>query len=159
MYEIKTGIKEHYKKLINKGVLDTSGYKLDNELLELKTTKNNQIGKMKCDLGNNIITEFVGLRSKMYSYKLLNDKEEDTHLKLKGVNRKALSNISFNDYYSALFGDSKYYNQHVEMEGIRSFKHKLYTIKQNKVSLSSDDTKRYILNDNINTLAYGYNLF
>lgn len=158
VYEIRKPIKDHYKNLINKGVLDTSGYKVDNELLELKTTKNNQIGKMKCDLGNNIITEFVGLRSKMYSYKLLNDKEEDKHLKLKGVNRKALSNISFNDYYNALFGDSEYYSQHVEMEGIRSFKHKLYTIKQNKISLSSDDTKRYILNDNINTLAYGSSL-
>lgn len=158
VYEIRKPIKDHYKNLINKGVLDTSGYKIDNELLDLKTTKNNQIGKMKCDLGNNIITEFVGLRSKMYSYKLLNDKEEDKHLKLKGVNRKALNNISFNDYYNALFGDSEYYSQHVEMEGIRSFKHKIYTIKQNKVSLSSDDTKRYILEDNINTLAYGSSL-
>lgn len=109
---------------------------------------------MKCEVGNNIITEFVGLRSKMYSYKLLNDKPEDKHLKLKGINRNALSNISFDDYYNALFGDSEYYCQHVDMEGIRSFKHKLYTVLQNKISLSSDDTKRYILDDNINTRAH-----
>lgn len=154
VYEIRTPITEHYKNLINKGVLDTSSYKIDNKLKELQTIKNNQIGKMKCEVGNNIITEFVGLRSKMYSYKLLNDKPEDKHLKLKGINRNALSNISFDDYYNALFGDSKYYCQRVNMEGIRSFKHKLYTVLQNKISLSSDDTKRYILDDNINTRAH-----
>lgn len=41
VYEIRTPITEHYKNLINKGVLDTSSYKLDNKLKELQTTKNN----------------------------------------------------------------------------------------------------------------------
>ena len=61
-------IKHHYNNLINNNLLDTSTYKFNNELLELKTNINNEIGIMKYN--NNIITEFIGLRSKMYILKL-----------------------------------------------------------------------------------------
>jgi len=42
------------------------------------------------------------------------------------------------------------------MTTIRSHHHKLYTIEQNKKSLSSFDDKRYILNNGVDTLAHGH---
>ena len=42
------------------------------------------------------------------------------------------------------------------ISGIRSQKHRLYTVSMNKISLSAYDDKRYICKDGINSLAYGH---
>ena len=42
------------------------------------------------------------------------------------------------------------------MKGIKSKNHNLGTYETNKISLSCFDDKRYIVNNGINTLAYGY---
>ena len=42
------------------------------------------------------------------------------------------------------------------MNSIRSEKHQLYTIKQNKVSLAPYDDKRYLLEDRVTSLPYGH---
>ena len=41
------------------------------------------------------------------------------------------------------------------MRGIKPKNHNFGTYETNKISLSCFDDKRYILNDGINTLAYG----
>ena len=46
--------------------------------------------------------------------------------------------------------------QNVDVNMIRSKDHDLFSIKTSKVSLSCNDSKRYILRDNIHTLAYGH---
>ena len=45
---------------------------------------------------------------------------------------------------------------HSILQGIRSVKHKLQSFEINKISLSCFDDKRYILNDDINSYAYGH---
>ena len=42
------------------------------------------------------------------------------------------------------------------MNVLRSYNHTIYTETVNKVALSPFDDKRYILKDNINTLAWGH---
>ena len=42
------------------------------------------------------------------------------------------------------------------MTGIKSKKHKLFTYKNNKLSISCFDDKRYITENGINTLLYGH---
>ena len=42
------------------------------------------------------------------------------------------------------------------MNVIRSHKHNVFTEEVNKVALSANDDKRYILEDGINTLALGH---
>ena len=44
------------------------------------------------------------------------------------------------------------------MNDIRSHCHEIYTEEINKITLSSDDDKRFIMDDGIHTLAYGYKL-
>ena len=72
-------------------------------------------------------------------YSLKTKKEEMK--KANGVkNNIVKKDVSHQDYVDCLFEERKFMHT---MQAIRSFKHLLYTIKQNKVSLSPYDDKRY----------------
>ena len=106
-------------------------------------------GKMKDELNREFIEEFVGLRAKMYSLKTRNEETK----KAKGVKKNVVKkDISLQDYVDCLFEERKFMHT---MQTIRSFKHQLYTIKQNKVSLSPCDDKQYLLDDGVSSLPYG----
>ncbi len=138
-------------KWVERGLLDTSKFDKNHPLYSLKNTN---IGIMKSEIGNQLMKRFIGLRSKMYCY----ETEKYNSKKAKGINKRALKNISINDYKECLTDLNKS-RQEVNMSSIRSVGHQLYTMDINKIGLSADDTKRYVLNDCINTLAFGhYNL-
>ena len=138
-----------------------------------------QIGKFKSETGSKIIYRFVGLRSKMYAYQTVDDylsMTEECHKRGKGIPSTALLSISMKAYLECLFGtsdeeeirkinegqltpkhdDPKKIRQEISTKGIRSFNHKIYSIMSRKYGLSSNDHKRFILGDNIHTLAYGH---
>jgi len=97
------------------------------------------------------IEEIVGLRAKLYSYKISG---EEDHKKCKGVKKVVVrKSITHDDYKKCLFTGKE---QLREMNVIRSHLHKVYTEDVNKVALSVDDDKRVILADGISTLAYGH---
>ena len=131
-------------------LFDFSGYDKSHKCYDSKNKK--IMGKMKDELNGKVMIEFVGLRSKMYSLKC---KDDDLSMKkAKGVRKNVVHNqLTHEHYIKALFDNIKFFNIN---KGIRSYKHKLYSIKQNKVSLCGYDDKRYILNDGISTLAYGH---
>jgi len=108
------------------------------------------VGKMKDESGSRCIEKFVGLKSKMYSL-LYSDKCKNT---AKGI-QKCVSdtNISFSDYYNTLKNGV---SMRHTIKRIMSKKHEITMIEQNKISLSAYDDKRFILDDGINTLAYGH---
>ena len=90
---------------------------------------------MKDELTGKITEEFFDLRAKIQSLKT---KKEEIK-KVKGVKKNvAKKDISHQDYKDCLFEERKFMHT---MQIIRSFKHQLYTIKQNKVSLSRYDDK------------------
>ena len=97
------------------------------------------------------IAEFVGLRSKMYSYILENNKEKKT---AKG-NKKCVikKDITHENYEETLFNKKQ---MHHKMKNIRSDKHQLGSYEINKVSLSCFDDKRYIHENGITSYAYGH---
>ena len=99
---------------------------------------------MKNGFAGVIVTEFVGLKSKMYSMKKIDGKECNT---AKGVNIAT----EFYNFKDALF-NKKIIRQ--KMKRIQSKKHKLGTYEIDKISLSCFDDKRYVLDDGIHTLAY-----
>ena len=112
----------------DKHLFDFSGYKKESPFYNDKNK--NVIGKMKDELNGEIIEEFVDLRAKMYSLKI---KKEEMK-KAKGVKKNVVKkDISHQDYVDCLFEERKFMHT---MQTIRSFKHQLYTIKQNKVSLT-----------------------
>ena len=93
-------IEDFYKDIANdvEKRFDTSNYEVDRPL---STGKNKKvIGLMKDELGGRIITEFVALRPKTYSY-LTDDCKEDK--KAKGTKKCVIKRmIKFNDYKNCL---------------------------------------------------------
>ena len=116
----------------------------------IKTGLNSEVlGMFKDDAGGEQIVEFVGLRAKLYSYKMLDGSEDK---KCKGGNKEcSKKNIQFYDYRECLFSRKK---QHRKINVIRSHCNEIYTEEINKIVLSSDDHKRVIMADGIHTLAY-----
>ena len=152
-YEIKT---EDFYQDISIDVeekFDTSNY-AKNHPSGIKTGCSKKvIGMMKDECGGEQILEFVGLRAKMYSYRL-NVKEEK---KAKGVKKNVIKkDISFSDYYNCLV--ERVNPKYRKMNLIRSHKHEIYSETVNKVALSADDDKRVIGADGISTLAYGHHM-
>ena len=104
---------------------------------------------MKDECGGKQITEFVGLRAKMYSYRV----DETEEKKAKGVKKNVIkTDISFNDYYKCLI--ERVRPVYRKMNLIRSHKHEIYSETVNKVALSADDDKRVISKDGISTRAH-----
>ena len=113
--------------------------------------KNKKVpGMMKDEAGGKIIEEFVGLRAKLYSYKMFEGKEEK---KCKGIKKVVIKKqISFDDYKECLLSKQ---TQMRKMNVIRSHQHEIYSETVNKIALSANDDKRIILDDGVSTLAFG----
>ena len=115
------------------------------------TTNKKVIGKFKDEAAGIPITEFVGLRSKMYSYIKDNNKGGKT---AKGIKKNIIkNNIKHQDYKNVLLENKQI---HHTMKTIRSINHQLGSYELNKVSLSCFDDKRYIANNGIKSFAYGH---
>ena len=99
---------------------------------------------MKGEYGGAIIDRFIRLKSKMYSIKKINGDESST---TKGV----YIATEFNEFKDVLF--NKKVIRH-KMKRIQAKKHKIETYEIDKISLSCFDDKRYVLDDDVNTLAY-----
>ena len=127
---------------------DTSDYP-DNHVLERVNKK--VVGMFKDEAYGKQTVGFVGLRAKLYAYKMLDEKE---HKKCKGVKKKTVEKtITFSDFEQVLLSKVA---QLRKMNVIRSHAHEMYTEEVNKVALSADDDKRIIMDDGIHTLAHGH---
>ncbi|KAK5648358.1 hypothetical protein RI129_003250 [Pyrocoelia pectoralis] len=108
-------------------------------------------GLMKDENNGDIMLEFVGLRAKMYAYEVMNGK---VIKKSKGSTAPSVREITIADYKKALFNITTF-KRHQYL--IKSKKHTVFTIKQDKVILSPHDDKRVIGRDCIDTRPWGYN--
>ena len=110
-----------------------------------------ELGKFKDEAAGVPICEFVGLRSKMYSYIKDNQKGGKT---AKGIKKNVIKkDIQHENYKETLFNNKQMYHK---MKTIRSESHQLGSYEINKVSLSCFDDKRYILDDGKTSYAYGH---
>ena len=128
---------------------DTSYYEVKRPLLMGKNKK--VIGLMKDELGGEIITKFIALRPKTYSYLTDNDKIDK---KAKGTKKCVIKKmIKFNDYKKCLLNDKVILKS---QQRFISNKHDVYTENVNKIALSNDDDKRIVSSDKITSYPYGY---
>ena len=146
MYEIET--EDFYKDISGdvKDRFDTSGHP-PNHPSGIPTGCNKKVlGMFKDEVGGRCIEEFVGLRAKLYSYKMFEGEESK---KCKGIKKSTVKkSIMHEDYKTCLFTGKE---QMRKMNVIRSYNHEVYTETVNKVALSPDDDKRYILENRVNT--------
>ena len=149
-YEIET--EDAYKDFWNdKEKFHNSDYPTESKFFD-KTNKK-VIGKFKDEAPGTPIIEFLGLRSKMYSYLKDNQNVGKT---AKGIKKNIIKKvITHENYKETLFGNKQIYHS---MKTIRSKKHELGSYEINKVSLSCFDDKRYLLEDGINSYAYRHHL-
>ena len=122
----------------------------------LKNSCNKKVpGKFKDESAYKCITEFVGLRSKMYSF-MFDDKKDVSKAEVrvaKGVQKSVIFNdLRFSTYLNCLWNDEvKEHN----FKTICSMKHSVATYTQSKIMLCPFEDKRYLL-DAINSLPYGH---
>ena len=122
----------------------------------LKNSCNKKVpGKFKDESASKCITEFVGLRSKMYSF-MFDDKKDVSKAEVrvaKGVQKSVIFNdLRFSTYLNCLWNDEvKEHN----FKTIRSMKHSVATYTQSKITLCPFEDKRYLL-DAINSIPYGH---
>ena len=146
---IKT--KDFYKDIAEnvKERFDTSNYIYERPL---PTGVNMKVrGLMKDELGGDIITEFVALRPKAYSY-ITNDFIEMK--KAKGTKKCVVKKmLRFEDYKKCLFSNGKLPKS---QQRFKSENHEVYTENISKIALSCDDDKRIVTSDRILSYPYGY---
>ena len=151
MYEIQT---EDFYKDISKDVkyrFDTSDYPPDHPSGIPSGLNKKVLGMFKDEAGGKVIDEFVGLRAKLYSYKMLEGEESK---KCKGVKKSVVKkSITHEDYKKCLCTEKE---QLRKMNVIRSHMHEVYTEEVNKIALCPSDDKRHILEGLMHTLAFGH---
>ena len=146
---IKT--KDFYKNIAQdvEERFDTSNYDVDRPLPKGKNKK--VIGLMKDKLGGGIITEFVALRPKTYSYMT----HEFIEMKnAKGTKKCVIKKmLKFENYKKCLFDNESMLKS---QQRFKSENHEVYTESINKIALSGNDDKRIVALDGITSYPYGY---
>lgn len=161
----------------NISMFDTSSYPIPNEY-NIERMNKKIPGLFKDEMNGNIITKFVGIQAKSYAVQSLDSDEykskKDEKLgvnkrsrahcgkfynedmkKLKGVKKSVVAGkISFNDYLECIENKRVF---KAKQNTIRSIKHNVYSIQQEKVALRPFDDKRYLVGpDNKETLPWGH---
>ncbi|XP_074028853.1 uncharacterized protein [Leptinotarsa decemlineata] len=157
---------------------DTSDYPSNNQF-NVPLVNKKVLGMMKDENNAVPMTDYVGLRSKLYTTRVLmtedsinkkrqqlvNDGYDEDEInqiisclgvtkKAKGVKSSVVENkITFDDYVNCL---NNWKNMSVTQNLIRSDKHQVHSIAQYKIALSPEDDKRYIIPDSHNTLPWGH---
>ena len=131
------------------------------------------LGIMKDEAGGKIISEFVGLRSKLYAYKIMeyegkcekefcdgscNDKGciGNGSKKCKGVKKSVVKNsITFENYKDCLFNNTSHL---AKFNTLRSRRHEITTDCITKIVLSANDDKRCVTPNDAEhgTIAIGH---
>ena len=145
VYEIKSeNVCDEFFKW--KDLFDFSNYPKDSKFFN--ETNKKIIGKMIDEFAGVIVNGFVGLKSKMYSVKIIDGKEYNTG---KGVS----ISTEFDKFKDVLFNEKIISHK---MKKIESKRHKLETYEIYKISLSCFGDKRYVLDDGIYPLSYFHKL-
>ena len=148
MFQIYTD--DFYKEISPdiKTKFDTSDYPPNHKSGILTGVNKKVIGMFKDEVAGKQITCFVGLRPKLYSFRIEEDKEVR---KCKGIKKNVVKKkLDFDDYVQCLFLGRK---EMRNMKIIRSEKHEIYSKEVNKVALSNEDDKREVLLGRVKTQA------
>lgn len=135
----------------NPSLFDTSDYPEKNRYGIIRANTK-LVGVLKDESKGVCIVDYCALKSKMYAYKVENESEIK---KMKGVKRAVLRNLDINDYINALHSKNDrpiYRQQHM----IKSIDHVVFTIVENKSTLSKKDDKRFVEENGVTTLPWGH---
>ena len=138
-----------YKDMLeDKNLYDFSEYPKDHPNYDIINKK--FLGKFKDEMKSLIITEFIGLKPKMYSFNYI-----DNNIILNNNVHKGVKNsisLKHDEYKRSLYKEELIYK---EFYNLQLNKQNIYLDKIKKIALNPFESKRYWI-DNINSLPYGY---
>ncbi|XP_074035230.1 uncharacterized protein [Leptinotarsa decemlineata] len=135
--------------IANVDKFDTSNYRLGNKF-NVPVSKS-VIGNMKDELPNDTIISFHGTGAKAYHVQSVSDEIK----KAKGIKKSVIKNqISIEDNIRIVETGGIIFRK---MNVFRSDLHDIYTLMCNKVALSHNDDKRFIIPNTTKTLPWGHN--
>lgn len=147
LYYIRTD--DFYKDMKNHiQFFDTSNFE-SNNIHCLPRINMHVPGFFKDEMGGEIISEFVGLRAKLYCIKSTNSVIK----KAKGIKKPVTKRLDIQKYKNALICNESHRET---MYVIRSQNHRVFTQKINKLVLNSNDDKRLLLNESFDTRPWGH---
>ena len=129
---------------------DFSNYPVDHPNFD---ESNNLIpGKMKDEMGGELILEFVGLRAKMYS--ILNYDGENKKTAKGVISEVKHRQLTHENFKTSLMKEKRFIHKGTK---ILQEKHQLYTADVNKATLSPFNDKKWISRDDdlFHTLSFG----
>ena len=127
-------------------ILDLSNYDPKHEMFDSKNK--GVLGKLKNEKCLPI-KEFIGLKCKLYSVSY----GTEAKIKAKGVKKSSLKDITVDTFKNILQNNS--YSRHMQ-HSIISKNHLIYTIVQNKISLSCFYDKKFLMDNSIDCRSYGH---
>ena len=131
---------------------DTSNFRPEHPLFSMMNKR--VLGKFKSETADHAPFEFCGLRSKMYSLYTPSSDSTNSYRKAKGVPKSYVKkNVRHEDYLRVLNQRSQ---TSCKFRSFRSHRHVVTTREMTKKCLSCIDDKRFLLDDNIHSLAYGH---
>ncbi len=124
---------------------------------DLKSDENKKkLGKFKDELNSLVMSEFISLNPKVYSFNYSTDLTNDNFKNkktLKGVSKPVVKNeIDYEDYLHTLNTNEK---ARRKTTTLRSFNHQIFTYCQTKIALTSSYDKMLMV-DSINCLPFGF---
>ena len=133
---------------------DTNDFPKDHpavlEGLPIVKENKKKIGLMKDECGGKILTEWVALRPKLYSFLTESGEKQKAKGLKKSIKNKSLRHENFLKCLRT--GKSQTRKQCL----FRSRDHHIFTENMVKVALSADDDKRIVLENGIDTLSLGH---
>ena len=111
---------------------------------------NKKIGLMKDECGGKMMTEFVALRPKLYSFLA----ESGDKVKAKGLQSCMINKSLRHQNFLKCLKTEKCQLRRQSI--FRSRGHHLFTENMTKIALSAGDDKRFLEEDGIHTLAWGH---
>ena len=132
--------------------LDTSNFPPDHPLYS--TANKRKLGYFKSETGAHCPSEFIGLRSKMYSlWTPTSDDPAHTFTKAKGVPKSYVKKHVRHEQYLHVL--KNWNNTTCKFRTFKSTHHEI-TTREMKICLSCMDDKRYLLPGGISSLPYGH---
>ena len=149
VYEVET--EDIYADMAkNSDLFDFSNYPKTHPLYNAENKA--VIGKFKDECCGTPMREFIGLRAKMYAFEI---EGGEITKKAKGISKNVVKEeLSIDMYRDCLFNNKVYTTDNIY--GLRVENHNIYLTKSTKKVLCPLDTKKWILDDGINSYAYGH---
>lgn len=147
LYLIRT--EDFYKDMKNNiQFFDTSNFE-ENNVYNLPRINKQIPGYFKDEMAGDVISEFVGLRAKLYCI----SSKSSLIKKAKGIKKSVVNRLDIERYKKALFLGEDFRDT---MYTIRSKNHNVFTQKINKLVLNSKDDKRQLTEGSHLTLPWGH---